>query len=58
MWLVSNTVRIGNGQIGLIAGIKNPNYRHKHLVDRVKYTILVQGSGFAIAHDPDGDIKP
>jgi hypothetical protein len=57
-WLIAPTVQIPNGQIGLIAGIKNPNYPQRFLVDRVKYTIRVQVGGATVDHDPDGDIKP
>lgn len=60
-WLVSESVEIEAGKVGLIAGIRNPDYVNQNpLGDRVKYTIRVQGhsSGFDESYDPDGDIKP
>ena len=59
-WLGADNVQIGNNKTGFIAAIKNPDYEHQQLVDRVKYTISVNAvnGNFARNHDPDGDIKP
>jgi hypothetical protein len=62
LWLISNTVAVENGKTGLIAGLRNPAYKMKHLIrDNVKYTIHVAADDNAFPpadHDPDGDIKP
>jgi hypothetical protein len=58
-WLVSETVEIEADKMGFIAALRNPDYENESsLGDDVKYTIRVVGPGFAMDHDPDGEIKP
>ena len=63
VWLTSNTVDIDDQKIGIIAGLRDPNYPLHGMHDPVSYNIYIASRAKTnpfppVVWDPDGDIKP
>jgi hypothetical protein len=62
IWIGSNMLELAHSKVGVIAGLRDPNYRTKSKLfhDHLSYNIVVRSDAFNedIVWDPDGEIKP